>query len=119
MFSVFIQPIEVPPLNFYGGLVKLILFLNKNELVDQFFFLGAMLCHGTELKFCPKCGKQLKPGKHHVGCSAGKSTPRQAAKRQRQMSSTTESDWVSQTLPASLDEQSDRKRHYRARVDAQ
>ncbi|EFN59000.1 expressed protein [Chlorella variabilis] len=49
--------------------------------------------HGTELKFCPKCGKDLRPGKHHVGCSAGKSAPRQAAKRQRQqqMSTTTES----------------------------
>lgn len=52
--------------------------------------------HGTELKFCPKCGKELKPGKHHVGCSAGKSAPRQAAKRQRQVSSTTESEWVTQ-----------------------
>lgn len=41
--------------------------------------------HGTELKWCPKCGKDLKPGKHHVGCSAGKSAPRQAAKRQRQV----------------------------------
>ena len=41
--------------------------------------------HGTELKFCPKCGKDLRPGKHHVGCSAGKSAPRQAAKRQRQV----------------------------------
>jgi hypothetical protein len=30
--------------------------------------------HGTELAFCPKCQKDLKPGKHHVGCSAGKST---------------------------------------------
>ena len=39
--------------------------------------------HGTELKFCPKCGKELKPGKHHVGCAAGKSAPRQAAKRRR------------------------------------
>ncbi|KAL4437085.1 hypothetical protein ABPG75_004224 [Micractinium tetrahymenae] len=49
--------------------------------------------HGTELQFCPKCGKDLRPGKHHVGCSAGKSAPRQAAKRQRQqqMSTTTES----------------------------
>lgn len=64
--------------------------------------------HGTELKFCPKCGKELKPGKHHVGCSAGKSAPRQAAKRQRQMSSTTESDWVSPTSTTSLgDAQSD------------
>ena len=25
--------------------------------------------HGTELKFCPQCGKELKPGKHHVGCA--------------------------------------------------
>ncbi len=41
--------------------------------------------HGTELQFCPKCGKDLRPGKHHVGCSAGKSAPRQAAKRQRQV----------------------------------
>lgn len=64
--------------------------------------------HGTELKFCPKCGKELKPGKHHVGCSAGKSAPRQAAKRQRQMSSTTESDWVSPTSTTSHgDAQSD------------
>ena len=64
--------------------------------------------HGTELKFCPKCGKELKPGKHHVGCSAGTSAPRQAAKRQRQMSSTTESDWVSPSSTASLgDAQSD------------
>jgi hypothetical protein len=49
--------------------------------------------HGTELAFCPKCGKDLRPGKHHVGCAAGKSAPRQAAKRQRQqqMSTTTES----------------------------
>lgn len=39
--------------------------------------------HGTELKFCPKCGKELKPGKHHVGCAGGKSAPRQAAKRRR------------------------------------
>ena len=43
--------------------------------------------HGTELKFCPKCGKELKPGKHHVGCAAGKSAPRQAAKRRRNVSS--------------------------------
>lgn len=41
--------------------------------------------HGTELAFCPKCGKDLRPGKHHVGCAAGKSAPRQAAKRQRQV----------------------------------
>lgn len=39
--------------------------------------------HGTELTHCPKCGKSLKPGKHHVGCSAGKSAPRQASKRSR------------------------------------
>ncbi|KAF6258110.1 hypothetical protein COO60DRAFT_1150704 [Scenedesmus sp. NREL 46B-D3] len=39
--------------------------------------------HGTELTHCPKCGKGLKPGKHHVGCSGGKAAPRQA-KRQRQ-----------------------------------
>ena len=56
--------------------------------------------HGTELKYCPKCGKELKPGKHHVGCSAGKSAPRQAAKRQRQISSTTESEWVTQSSPS-------------------
>eukprot|EP00877_Chromochloris_zofingiensis_P013394 jgi/Chrzof1/8308/Cz03g05200.t1 len=39
--------------------------------------------HGTELTHCPKCGKALKPGKHHVGCSAGKTAPRQASKRSR------------------------------------
>ncbi|GAB4816628.1 hypothetical protein N2152v2_003674 [Parachlorella kessleri] len=41
--------------------------------------------HGTELKWCPKCGKSLMPGQHHVGCSAGHAAPRQAAKRQRQV----------------------------------
>lgn len=38
--------------------------------------------HGTELTHCPKCGKGLKPGKHHVGCSGGKAGPRQT-KRSR------------------------------------
>ena len=42
--------------------------------------------HGTELTHCPKCGKALKPGKHHVGCSAGKTAPRQASKRSRVVS---------------------------------
>lgn len=28
--------------------------------------------HGAELKACPKCGEELKPGRHHVGCAAGK-----------------------------------------------
>mmetsp|Transcript_27268 Transcript_27268/g.59617 ORF Transcript_27268/g.59617 Transcript_27268/m.59617 type:complete len:523 (-) Transcript_27268:320-1888(-) len=40
--------------------------------------------HGTELTHCPKCGKALKPGKHHVGCSGGKTTPRQGSKRSKQ-----------------------------------
>lgn len=56
-----------------------------------------------ELTFCPKCGKDLMPGKHHVGCSAGKSAPRQAAKRQRQVTvsttTTMESEWASETEP--------------------
>lgn len=39
--------------------------------------------HGTELTHCPKCGKGLKPGKHHVGCAAGRTAPRQASKRSR------------------------------------
>lgn len=39
--------------------------------------------HGTELAQCPRCGKQLKPGKHHVGCAAGRTAPRQASKRSR------------------------------------
>jgi len=39
--------------------------------------------HGTELQYCPRCGKELKAGKHHVGCFAGRSAPRQAAKRFR------------------------------------
>lgn len=39
--------------------------------------------HGQELQYCPKCGQELKPGKHHVGCLAGRSAPRQAAKRQK------------------------------------
>lgn len=40
--------------------------------------------HGTELQHCPKCGKELKPGKHHVGCYAGRSGARQAVKRPRE-----------------------------------
>lgn len=55
--------------------------------------------HGTELKYCPKCGKELKPGKHHVGCTAGKSAPRQAAKRQRYASSTSTEDPTSGDTP--------------------
>ncbi|PNH08514.1 hypothetical protein TSOC_004914 [Tetrabaena socialis] len=39
--------------------------------------------HGTELTHCPKCGKTLKPGKHHVGCSGGKAAARQTNKRSR------------------------------------
>lgn len=42
--------------------------------------------HGTELQYCPRCGKELKAGKHHVGCFAGRSAPRQAAKRFRLVS---------------------------------
>ena len=38
--------------------------------------------HGTELAVCPKCNKSLKPGKHHVGCSAGKAAAK-ANKRAR------------------------------------
>eukprot|EP00884_Botryococcus_braunii_P003922 jgi/Botrbrau1/13530/Bobra.0347s0014.1 len=37
--------------------------------------------HGCELQYCPKCGKELRAGKHHVGCFAGRTAPRQAAKR--------------------------------------
>ena len=40
--------------------------------------------HGTELQHCPKCGKELKPGKHHVGCYASRSGARQPAKRPRE-----------------------------------
>ena len=40
--------------------------------------------HGTELQFCPKCGKELKPGKHHVGCFAGRVGSRQTVKRARE-----------------------------------
>lgn len=54
--------------------------------------------HGTELQYCPKCGKDLKPGKHHVGCTAGKTAPRQAAKRRRQTNETTEDDDLPDTF---------------------
>lgn len=37
--------------------------------------------HGTELKFCPKCNKELKAGKHHVGCSAGRPSGRTSSKK--------------------------------------
>ena len=45
--------------------------------------------HGTELQFCPKCGKELKPGKHHVGCFAGRAGPKQSTKRAREAVSLT------------------------------
>lgn len=35
--------------------------------------------HGAELKACPKCGTELKPGRHHVGCVAGKKRARRKA----------------------------------------
>ena len=38
--------------------------------------------HGKELDLCPKCGKTLKPGKHHVGCTG--STKASHLKRSRQ-----------------------------------
>lgn len=37
--------------------------------------------HGTELKYCPKCNKELKAGKHHVGCSAGRPSVRASSKK--------------------------------------
>ena len=37
--------------------------------------------HGAELAGCPKCGVDLKPGKHHVGCFGGRTTTRQARRR--------------------------------------
>lgn len=37
--------------------------------------------HGTELAYCPKCNKALKPGKHHVGCSASRNAPRQTKRK--------------------------------------
>ena len=40
--------------------------------------------HGTELQFCPKCDAELKPGKHHVGCVAGRSA-RRSVKRVKQV----------------------------------
>ncbi|EIE18734.1 hypothetical protein COCSUDRAFT_68177 [Coccomyxa subellipsoidea C-169] len=39
--------------------------------------------HGCELQFCPKCAKELKAGKHHVGCFAGRAGAKQAAKRSK------------------------------------
>jgi len=37
--------------------------------------------HGAELESCPKCGAELKPGRHHVGCAAGKHAAAQQEKR--------------------------------------
>ncbi|GMH33224.1 hypothetical protein BSKO_01058 [Bryopsis sp. KO-2023] len=37
--------------------------------------------HGSELKACPKCGAELKPGRHHVGCVAGRSVSRPKARK--------------------------------------
>lgn len=37
--------------------------------------------HGAELESCPKCGAELKPGRHHVGCSGGKHAAAQHEKR--------------------------------------
>ncbi|KAG1655772.1 hypothetical protein FOA52_008479 [Chlamydomonas sp. UWO 241] len=40
--------------------------------------------HGVELDICPKCREELKPGRHHVGCIAGKYA-RPHAKKARMM----------------------------------
>eukprot|EP00210_Caulerpa_lentillifera_P000553 g534.t1 len=37
--------------------------------------------HGTELAFCPKCGAELKPGRHHVSCAANRSPSSQKPRR--------------------------------------
>lgn len=37
--------------------------------------------HGAELESCPKCGAELKPGRHHVGCAAGKQAAAQQERR--------------------------------------
>lgn len=37
--------------------------------------------HGLELPACPKCGKVLERGRHHVNCAAGKAAPSQASRR--------------------------------------
>jgi len=37
--------------------------------------------HGSELEQCPKCGAELKPGRHHVGCAAGKQAAAQHERR--------------------------------------
>ncbi|GMH33854.1 hypothetical protein BSKO_01688 [Bryopsis sp. KO-2023] len=37
--------------------------------------------HGLELPACPKCGKVLERGRHHVNCAAGKAAPSQALRR--------------------------------------
>ena len=31
--------------------------------------------HSLELTICPKCQKELKPGKHHTGCRASTRAP--------------------------------------------
>eukprot|EP00803_Ostreobium_quekettii_P004681 evm.model.scf_1722.1 EVM.evm.TU.scf_1722.1 scf_1722:29228-31818(+) len=42
--------------------------------------------HGAELAGCPKCGMELKPGKHHVGCFGGRGSSRQGRRKGNQPS---------------------------------
>ncbi|CAG9466466.1 unnamed protein product [Pedinophyceae sp. YPF-701] len=35
--------------------------------------------HGRELDRCPKCAEELKPGKHHIGCSASRKNNKRKA----------------------------------------
>ena len=40
---------------------------------------------GGRLEFCPKCLENLQPGKHHIGCSASASAPRDGKRARRKV----------------------------------
>lgn len=46
--------------------------------------------HGTELASCPRCAAILRPGKHHVGCAAGKLSSRPTHSKRRKKEDGTE-----------------------------
>eukprot|EP00210_Caulerpa_lentillifera_P002242 g2154.t1 len=59
--------------------------------------------HGAELESCPKCGAELKPGRHHVGCAAGKSSTSQQQQQQRRRNNNTRSKKRNENPPSVSD----------------
>lgn len=52
--------------------------------------------HSMELTSCPKCHKELKPGKHHTGCRSSSRVGASQAKRTKQVRRPAQLSWIKQ-----------------------